>query len=230
MCARAAASIVAATEAGERRLSVSVVVPLLPTVRAEDIDPWPGGLKQQFDTVEALTKDILQRVVTGRGGAVKGDARTQVINAEDACALVIQEGDKSEEDIAAVIFPSPDQLQDLQRVEAMVGSSRPLITINPQWRRAEGFGFFRKGEGQKVVDRYTVGFAFEEFSCRGESVKLTCDRDGKTGGAACWRSFCVVGEDPMRREVADAAPPLALHDEPLPDRPSYSRTPRGCGR
>ena len=212
MCSRATASCVRAIEAGEMRLSVSFVVPLLPTVRPEDIDPWPGGLKQQFDTVKEMTTSILAQLVTGRGDE-PGQCRQQVISSEDACAFIIQEAQgRSEGDVAALIFPSPDQLQDIKQVEEMVGG-RPLLVINPQYRRPSDFGFFKRREGEELLGRFTQGYAFEEFSCRGESVKLTFDR--REG----WRSFCVVGDDPMNQRAEGV---FSLHAEPLLQRPSYS--------
>ena len=42
----AARSVRAAVAAGETRQTVEMFVPLLPTVKPEDLDPWPGGLKQ----------------------------------------------------------------------------------------------------------------------------------------------------------------------------------------
>ena len=115
-----------------------------------------------------------------------------------------------------MIFPSPDQLDDLQRIDAMVGVKRPLLVVNPQYRRPADFGFFKKGAGEKLLSRYAVGYAFEEFACRGESVKLTCDRREPGGGG--WRSFCVIGEDAINRKAEGT---LLLHDEPLAERPAY---------
>ena len=120
MVQRCVASCRAARDAGQARLIVNLLVPLLPSVRPEDIDPWPGGLKQQFGTVEGLTKEILRGLV----GNSPGQGALQVISDEDACALLIQEGSTSIDDCAAMIFPGVDQLGDLERIDKMVWALR----------------------------------------------------------------------------------------------------------
>jgi len=240
MVERATKSCLAARDAGKMRLTLNLVVPLLPTVRPEDIDPWPGGLNQQFPTVERLTQQILRGIAyngaaaaaaaaaaagDGGGGGVSGSSSsssssgaakpcsTQVLSSEDACALLIQEGPAPALDCAAVVFPGVDQLQDLKRVDSMV-TGRLLLIVNPQFRRVEDFGFWRKQEAEAAVfARFEQGFSFEEFSCRGEQVKLTYDFP--TG----WRSFAALDEAPMAR--TSGSPPLSLHDDPLPERPEY---------
>jgi hypothetical protein len=116
MVQRCVASCQAAREAGRTRLFVNIIVPLLPTVKPSDIDPWPGGLKQQFATVESLTKEVL----AGLAGPGAGKCSTQVLSEEDACAFVLQEGLTSVEDCAAVIFSGVEQLEDLKRIDKMV--------------------------------------------------------------------------------------------------------------
>jgi len=116
MVQRSVASVQAARDEGRVRLFVNLIVPLLPTAKPSDIDPWPGGLKQQFATVEGLTKNILE----GIAGSGAGKCSTQVLSEDDACAFVLQEGATSAEDCAAIIFPSVDQLEDLQRIDKMV--------------------------------------------------------------------------------------------------------------
>lgn len=116
MIQRCVASCQAAREAGRTRLFVNLIVPLLSTVKPSDIDPWPGGLKQQFATVEGLAKEVL----AGLAGAGAGKCLTQVLSEEDACAFVLQEGPTSAEDCAAIIFAGVDQLEDLQRIDKMV--------------------------------------------------------------------------------------------------------------
>jgi len=121
MVQRCVTSVQAARDDGRTRLFVNLIVPLLPTAKPSDIDPWPGGLKQQFATVEGLTKNILG----GVAGSDAGKCSTQVLSDDDACAFVLQEGATSAEDCAAIIFPSVDQPEDLQRIDKMVRS--PLL-------------------------------------------------------------------------------------------------------
>ena len=125
MISRAAASCRAASHAGQKRLLVSIVVPLLPTVRPEDIDPWPGGLKQQFPVVKGLAQELLRQISAGEDG----QCSMQVLSADDACALLVHEGPTPSKDMAAILFPGADHLADIKRVDAMV---RRLLPREPR--------------------------------------------------------------------------------------------------
>ncbi|KAG7346851.1 hypothetical protein IV203_005920 [Nitzschia inconspicua] len=48
------------------RFFVDYLIPLPPETKAEDIDPWPGGLAQMYPYAEEILMDILQRVVVRR--------------------------------------------------------------------------------------------------------------------------------------------------------------------
>ena len=54
-----------------------------------------------------------------------------------------------------------------------VGDKRLLLLVNAQFRRVEDFGFWKRGVAEeRVFGRYTPGFSFEEFSCRGEVTRV----------------------------------------------------------
>ena len=175
------------------RLYVDYLIPLPVETKAEDIDPWPGGLAQQYPYAEDIVKEILAGVVEG---STSDDCSTQIVSETDCCGLYIQQSPESaRNDVACLVFASPDQYDEIKNVEAMVGP-RPLVLFNRQFQRPEDFGFFRKGEASEVLSKYTFGYAFQEIACRGEDVKLTFERDGG------WEA-CVVDEKGNEIELKD---------------------------
>lgn len=164
------------------RFLVDYLIPLPPETKAEDIDPWPGGLAQMYPYAEEILTDILQRVVDEPAGPCS----SQVLSAPDCCGFFVQESKTAaKNDVAAVLFPGVDQLEKLKELDAMVGE-RPLLVFNKQFQRPADFGFMKKEESQKhVFDRYAPGFAFQEFACRGEDTKLTYEFPYWTACVVC---------------------------------------------
>lgn len=190
----------------KRRLFVDYLIPLPVETKAEDIDPWPGGLAQMYPYAESILKDIL----TGIVDEAAGPCTSQVISDTDCCGFFIQESNTSpKQDIAAILFPGVDQLDQIQQIDDMVGTERTLLLFNKQFQRPVDFGFQDKGRAQKLIfDRYTWGFAFQELACRGEDVKLTFDYPN-------WSS-CVICE-----EDQDVGTQEIKLFEPQPTRPIY---------
>jgi hypothetical protein len=172
--ARAVASIQDAIEHHRQegkplRFFVDYLIPLPPETKAEDIDPWPGGLAQMYPYAE----DILTSLLGGVVDEPAGPCSSQIISAPDCCGFFIQESKTSaKNDIAAILFPGVDQLTNIEQIDAMVGD-RPLFLFNKQFQRPADFGFLKKEQSQKqIFDRFSQGFAFQEFACRGEDTKL----------------------------------------------------------
>mmetsp|Transcript_8483 Transcript_8483/g.17686 ORF Transcript_8483/g.17686 Transcript_8483/m.17686 type:complete len:274 (-) Transcript_8483:1638-2459(-) len=186
------------------RLFVDYLVPLPPETQAEDIDPWPGGLAQMYPYAEDILSEILQGVVED---PVKS-CSSQVISAPDCCGFFVQESKTStKNDVAAVLFPGVDQLKQLEDIDAMVGPERALILFNKQFQRPVDFGFTNTNRSQKeIFDRYAPGFAFQEFACRGEDLKLTFEFPN-------WQSCVICEEEDGNKEIP------VLSDQT--DRPKY---------
>jgi len=176
----------AIAKADGRRLYVDYLIPLPPETSDEDIDPWPGGLAQQYSYAETILEEILQGVVEG-GPA--GPCQSQVLSAPDCCGFSLQESKAgASKDVAALLFPGPDQLQQIADIDKMVGPSRTLLIFNRQFQRPADFGFKGKQTAKSLIfDRFEWGFAFQELACRGEDVKLTFEDPN-------WNS-CVILED-----------------------------------
>merc|ERR1712129_206307 len=140
--------------------------------KVEDIDPWPGGLAQMYPYAEDITSEILQGIVD----EPLGPCSSQVLSISDCCGLFIQESSITpKNDVAAILFPGVDQLETIKQVNDMVGKSRILIMINKQFQRPVDFGLTpQQQQKSKIVifDKFSWGFAFQEFVCRGEDVKL----------------------------------------------------------
>ena len=138
-----------------------------------------------YPYAEETLKEILAGIVyDGEASEKPKEASTQVISASDCCGLFIQESPISPaKDVAALLFPGPDQFNNIQQMDDMV-KDRTLILFNRQFTRGADFGFFDKGKAEKLIfDRYQWGFAFQEIACRGEDVKLTFEQS--VGWQAC---------------------------------------------
>uniref|UniRef100_A0A7S2SHX4 DUF1995 domain-containing protein n=1 Tax=Eucampia antarctica TaxID=49252 RepID=A0A7S2SHX4_9STRA len=188
------------------RLYVDYLIPLPIETDAADIDPWPGGLAQMYPYAETILADILNGVVD----EANGECSSQVLSPQDCCGFFVQESKTSpKNDIAAILFPSVDQLDKIQELQEMVGD-RTLIIFNRQFTRPADFGFGNKEKSQEnIFDKFKWGFAFQEFACRSEDVKLTFEYPD-------WNSCAICSED----EDLGATEFALL--SPQPDRPQYS--------
>jgi len=179
---------------GRRRLYLDYLIPLPPETSAADIDPWPGGLAQQYPVASDILTDILKGVVEEPTDSTS----SQVISASDCCGFFIQESTTgAKNDVAALLFPGVDQLDTIEDIDKMVGEERTLILFNKQFQRPADFGFGNKERCEKVIfDRFSWGFAFQELACRGEDVKLLYE-------TPLWQScaICDEDEDLGRREI-----------------------------
>lgn len=160
-----------------------------------------------YPYAEDIVRDILKGVVND---AKEGDCSSQILSEPDCCGFFVQESiSDPKDDVAAVLFPGVDQLDDIERIDEMVGKDRTLLLFNRQFARPEDFGFLGKGRAQKAIcDKFTWGFAFQELACRGEDVKLTYEHPS-------WYSCAVCDED------ADLGSQQIKLLEPQPDRPAY---------
>jgi len=216
MVQRAADSISRAVKAGVTRQLVRIVVPddertykvfgaveIQGTSAPEDLDPWPGGLKQQYPIALGLGRKMLQRV-TGCEAAAVSD---QVLDAEDACGLILAQSATAAGDAACVLFAGTDQIGKLAEIDAMA-NGRLLCLLNTQFKRLEDFSLWQRGRAKAAYFEkgYEVTYAFEEFAARGEDVKLCCEY------GLGWRAFVLLDDQ------GEAVP---LHQGALPERPSY---------
>jgi len=156
------------------RIYIDYLIPLPPATTDADIDPWPGGLAQMYPYAEDILCDILTGVVDESS---RDKVSSQVVSVQDCCGFFIQESPVSPElDVAALLFPGPDQFAKMKEIEDMVGDSRTLIIFNRQYTRPEDFGFLKKGEAKGFMERYDWGFAFQEIANRGEDVKFVYEQ------------------------------------------------------
>jgi hypothetical protein len=200
-------AIASARENNEKlRFYVDYLIPLPPETQAADIDPWPGGLAQMYPYAEEIMTTILQGITDEPAGPCS----SQVISEPDCSGFFIQESKtSSKNDVAAILFPGVDQLENIDQIDKMVGDERTLILFNKQFQRPADFGFGNGDRCKKIVfDRFSSGFAFQEFACRGEDTKLTFEFPN-------WQSciICDEDQDVGQREIALLPP--------QPERPTY---------
>ena len=85
------------------RIYIDYLIPLPVKTTDADIDPWPGGLAQQYKYAEDILKDILLGIVDESS---RENCSSQIVSADDCCGLFIQESPVSPElDVAALLFP-----------------------------------------------------------------------------------------------------------------------------
>ena len=122
MVEQAARAVARGAAAGALRQTVRIVVPddqraykvfgaqiqgvefgveIQGTSAPEDLDPWPGGLLQQYP----IALDLGRRILAGVTGASERGVTDQVLNAEDGCGLILAQGSTPAEDAACVLFP-----------------------------------------------------------------------------------------------------------------------------
>lgn len=188
------------------RLYVDYLIPLPIETDAADIDPWPGGLAQMYPYAETILSDILNEVVD----EPSGKCSSQVLSPQDCCGFFVQESASSpKNDIAAILFPGVDQLDKIKEIEDMVGD-RTLILFNRQFTRPADFGFGRRDKSEEqIFNKFKWGFAFQEFACRSEDIKLTFEYPN-------WNScvICSEDEDLGAKEIDLLSP--------QPERPEYN--------
>lgn len=204
MVVAAARAVSAARAEGKTRLLLRLVVPTDPAFdQPADLDPWPGGLKQQYPIALGLSKDVLRRVV----GC--DDVADQVVDSEDACGLLTAQAARKEEDVACLLFPGCDQLSALERIDAAAGG-RALVLVNAQFRRREEFSVWQRQQADAAFFDvgYETAYAFEEFACRGEDVKLVGSlADG-------WAAYVFLTDTDVEGTL--------LFDGAMPSRPEYT--------
>jgi len=175
----------------------------------DPIDPWPGGLKQQYPYVLDLGRSLLQQAL----GVGADKVQDSVLDAEDACGLLTGQGATPADDAALMLFCGCDQLEQLEKVDRMCGDDRLLILLNPQFRRLSDFGFFERGRATKsFFERgFVTTYAFEEFACRGEDAKVV--GEWGDGGRSLWKASVMLSDADTEGR--------ALHEGELDARPSY---------
>jgi len=218
MMARAGAAVKRAADAGVMRQLVKIVVPddqrtykvfgavpIQGTAAPEDLDPWPGGLQQQYPIARDLAKQMLRSVT----GAKEAGVNDQILDAEDACGLILAQGETAADDAACMLFAGCDQMDQLAKVDAMAGT-RLLCLLNAQFKRVEDFSLWQRGKAKAnfFEKGYVSSFAFEELACRGEDVKLLGEYPYG------WRAFVFLDDTDTEG--------IALHDGYLPERPEYT--------
>ena len=119
-----------------------------------------------YPYAEGVLREMLAGVVDGSskkdGG---GGCSSTVISSPDCCGFFVQESPESpEHDVAALLFPGPDQFSKMREIEAMVGDKRTLLVFNRQYTRPEDFGFFGRDEARGMMERYRWGYAFQEIA------------------------------------------------------------------
>ena len=217
MVRSAAASVRAAIAAGETRQTVELFVPLLPTVRPEDLDPWPGGLRQMLTVALPIARGVLAAAVVGAG-----EIQERVLSADDGVVQLYCQGETPKDDAMMLVFPGSETFDDLVALDEAVGA-RPLILFNPQFSTPADLGLFKRGAAKQyfgaaktLVDKFPTTYCCAELSVRSEDLRLVHEY------GAGWRAFFVDDAEFDGQNMVSDGTPLPLHEGVLPARPDYA--------
>lgn len=217
MVERAADAVNRAASVGVKRQLVRLMLPDDRTLRvldaveisddhySEELDTWTDSLTEQFPVALELGREMLRKVT----GAPEDIISDHILDAEDACGLVLAQGETPAEDTACMIFAGCNQIDQLARVDELAGHERLVCLLNPQFTQLDEFNWWEQAKARAIYfDRgYEVVYAFEQFACRGEDVQLVCEF------GLGWRAFVSVdGQSPES---------IPLHDGYLRERPTY---------
>lgn len=105
---------------------------------ATEPDDYPCSLQKEFDTAVKLTTLLLQKIANKPNTEIASKRLDDGGVEGEPCAVLYPTDTK---DIAAVVFPTAERLQQIKSLAAQDGS-RPMLIVNPQWRE----------EGQVISD------------------------------------------------------------------------------
>ncbi|KAJ1454482.1 hypothetical protein M885DRAFT_521753 [Pelagophyceae sp. CCMP2097] len=219
----AARSIRSAMQSGLNRQSIELFIPLEPTVKPEDLDPWPGGLRQMSQTAVPIARAILKQVVPGC------EIVEAAVSADDAVTQLQAQAAAAADDAVVVVFASPDHLDALRAIDAAAGE-RLVVLFNAQFDSQADLGFFKRNDARNAElwgpskslkqGRFPLTYCAQQLSVRSEDVRLCYDH------GAGWRAFVV--EDNVfdgQSLVADGVS-APLHEGTLDARPDYKELER----
>lgn len=214
----AARGVRAAFVAGVARQTLDLFIPLPPETKPEDLDPWPGGLRQVATVALPIARAILQKAVQGGD---KVDER--VLSADDGAVQLYCAGETPRDDAMLLLLPGAETFDALAELDSAVGP-RNLILLNPQFSTPADLGLFKRnaastkrffGEATSLRDKFATTYCAQELSCRSEDLRLVHEY-GKG-----WRAYYVDDAEFDGQNMITEGTMKPLHAEPLDTRPSY---------
>jgi len=156
----AAKSVKKALESGKKNLEVTFDIPL---IGATDLDDWPGGVRQQYQSMSPMV-EALMKTVSGEETVTKkviddADAVVKITSGDDVCTT----------------FPTAEVLSDLKQITK--DAKRANMIINPQWvlngniLNDFGFGPWRE-KNEKFVKDFEIAYFLKEQRIQGETFRL----------------------------------------------------------
>ncbi|CAL6431271.1 predicted protein [Bathycoccus prasinos] len=156
----AAKSVKKALESGKKNVEVTFDIPL---IGATDLDDWPGGVRQQYQSMSPMV-EALMKAVSGEKTVAKkviddADAVVKVTSGDDVCTT----------------FPTAEVLSDLKQITK--DAKRANMIINPQWvlngniLNDFGFGPWRE-KNEKFVKEFEIAYFLKEQRIQGETFRL----------------------------------------------------------
>jgi hypothetical protein len=162
---QAFASIKASWEAGAKRQTIEIVLPL---IGATDLDDWPGGIRQQFKAATPMIERMLRQLKKLPG--LEGPLSATLLDDADAVGAWVGEN------LALVVFPTAETLNKIRKL----ADERPnslFILVNPQWT-TEGqvisdFGILPwvKKAAYEFIDTFTDGYCIKNLRINGDYVQ-----------------------------------------------------------
>lgn len=155
MVDQAAAAVQAGLDAGRTRQTITLLLPVNEKeADFNNIEPldYPCSLQKEFDTVCALTKSLMQRLL-GAETQIKAKRIDEGGVEGEPCGVLFDEA----KSFLAVVYPTSDRLKQLQSYAKEAG--RPLLIVNPQWNNAgQVISDFGIGPWRKAADDFLATF------------------------------------------------------------------------
>ena len=188
---------------------------------------WQGGPQETYRYLLPLVEQLLRQVSTQDETNTSGltaKVQAQVLLDFDGSALVNAQSPMGpKQDSLALLQPNTDKYYSnlLQEMEDTfsdtVGKDKRLfLVVNPAWKQASSFGFFQAKQAQtRILDRYPVTYALDQFIIKGNKVSLL----------KCWpHDWCVYWNplpQPGQTKKAGVVPEPKLLGH-FKDRPEYA--------
>eukprot|EP00892_Ulva_mutabilis_P009903 jgi/Ulvmu1/7285/UM035_0073.1 len=118
-----------------------------PLSGASELDDWPGGIMQEYNTAKPIVEQLLRSV--GKDMELKTPFTFKILDDSDAVVAWQQDS------LLAVLFATGDTVRE---IEKMASGKDTVVLINPQWRGGQvisDFGLFFRKQKEEFVATFT---------------------------------------------------------------------------
>lgn len=144
---------------------------------------WQGGPQETLSYLLPIAEKVLRetKTVEVETGGLPPRITNQILLDFDGSALLTAECPSGPlGDAQALLQANTDDyyLKTIKAVEEQFSDTpgkakRLFLLVNPAWRDASNWGFFKAKQAQtQILDRYETTFAIDQFVIRGQQISL----------------------------------------------------------